>query len=39
MAIAVKLDEMLHDVVSNTEKRDKLSSELGLGKDKGGNNG
>jgi type VI secretion system protein ImpB len=34
-----KLDEMLHDVVSNTEKRDKLSSELGLEKDKGGNNG
>ena len=34
-----KLDEMLHDVVSNTEKRDKLSSELGLDKDKGGNNG
>jgi type VI secretion system protein ImpB len=35
-----KLDEMLHDVVSNTEKRQKLSSELGLDdKDKGGNNG
>lgn len=35
-----KLDEMLHDVVSNTEKRQKLSSELGLGdKDKGGSNG
>jgi type VI secretion system protein ImpB len=34
-----KLDEMLHDVVSNTEKRQQLSSELGLDKDKGGNNG
>ena len=34
-----KLDEMLHDVVSNTEKRQKLSSELGLEKDKGGSNG
>ena len=34
-----KLDEMLHDVVSNTEKRQQLSSELGLDKDKGGSNG
>jgi type VI secretion system protein ImpB len=34
-----KLDDMLHDVVSNTEKRQKLSSELGLDKDKGGSNG
>jgi type VI secretion system protein ImpB len=34
-----KLDEMLHDVVSNTEKRQRLSSELGLDKDKGGSNG
>ncbi len=34
-----KLDELLHDAVSNTEKRQKLSSELGLDKDKGGNNG
>jgi type VI secretion system protein ImpB len=33
-----KLDEMLHDVVSNTEKRQKLGAELGLDKD-GGNNG
>ena len=34
-----KLNEMLHDVVTNTEKRQKLSSELGLDKDKGGSNG
>jgi len=34
-----KLDEMLHDVVSNTEKRQKLSSELGLDEEKGGGNG
>jgi type VI secretion system protein ImpB len=34
-----KLDEMLHDVVSNTEKRQRLSSELGLDEDKGGSNG
>jgi type VI secretion system protein ImpB len=34
-----KLDEMLHDVVTNTEKRQKLSSELGVDTDKGGNNG
>jgi len=34
-----KLDEMLQDVVSNTEKRQQLSSELGLDQDKGGNNG
>lgn len=34
-----KLDEMLHDVVTNTEKRQKLRSELGLDKDKGGSNG
>lgn len=34
-----KLDEMLQDVVNNTEKRQKLCSELGLDKDTGGNNG
>jgi type VI secretion system protein ImpB len=34
-----KLDGILHDVMSNTEKRQKLSSELGVGNDKGGNNG
>jgi type VI secretion system protein ImpB len=30
-----KLDEMLHDIVNNTEKRQRLSSELGIGADKG----
>ena len=30
---------MLHKVVSNTEDRQKLSSELGLDKDNGGSNG
>jgi type VI secretion system protein ImpB len=34
-----KLDEILHKVVSNTEDRQKLSSELGLDKDNGGSNG
>jgi len=34
-----RLDEMLHEVVSNTEKRQKLSGELGINPDKGGNNG
>lgn len=34
-----KLDEVLQDVVSNTEKRHKLSAELGLDKGDGGNNG
>src|SRR5258706_16342673 len=34
-----KLDEILHKVVSNTEDRLKLSSELGLDKDNGGSNG
>ena len=34
-----KLDDMLHKVVSNTEDRQKLSSELGLDKDNGGSNG
>jgi type VI secretion system protein ImpB len=34
-----KLDEILHDVVSNTEKRQKLRTELGLDKGEGGNNG
>lgn len=34
-----KLDEILQDVVTNTEKQAKLSSELGLEKGSGGNNG
>lgn len=35
-----KFDEILQDVVTNTEKRDKLSAELGLEKgSNGGNNG
>jgi type VI secretion system protein ImpB len=34
-----KLDEILHKVVSNTEDRQRLSSELGLDKDNGGSNG
>ena len=34
-----KLDDMLHKVVSSTEDRQKLSSELGLDKDNGGSNG
>jgi len=35
-----KFDEVLQDVVTNTEKRDKLSAELGLEKgSNGGNNG
>src|SRR5579859_3665918 len=34
-----KLDEILQEVVSNTEKQRKLSSELGLEKGAGGNNG
>jgi type VI secretion system protein ImpB len=33
-----KLDEILHKVISNTEDQRKLSSELGLDKDKGGSN-
>jgi type VI secretion system protein ImpB len=34
-----KLDEMLHEVVSNTEKRKQLGDELGLKPAKGENNG
>jgi len=30
-----KLDDMLHDIVNNTEKRKRLSSELGLNPNKG----
>lgn len=33
-----KLDEMLHDVVSNTEKRQQLGNELGLNRGKGDDN-
>lgn len=34
-----KLDEVLQEVVSNTEKQQKLTSELGIGNGDGGNNG
>ncbi len=31
-----RLDEMLHEIVNNTEKRQKLSGELGLNQGTGG---
>ena len=34
-----KFDEKLQEILSNTEKRQKLTAELGLDKDTGGNNG